>query len=109
MKRISIILLVIVTVVLASCNGRADCKPNHVELAKYIITDFDPPKHVYVDLKRVVDGRQFTHVYVAKHCNNWRENFSIGDTITLTRYTYIDGGTEIIEFNNNEIYDYLCH
>ncbi len=94
-------------IVLASC-GRPERTPIHVEVAMYVITDFDPPKHVSVDLKRVADDRQFTHISLGKHCNNWRENFSIGDTITLTRYTYTDGETDVIEFDKSEIRDCLC-
>lgn len=100
--------MAIVTTLLVSCNAPKDRTPIHVEVAKYVITNFDPPKHVSVDLKRVADGRQFTDVYVAKHCNNWEENFSIGDTITLSRYTYTDGESDVIEFNNTEIQDCLC-
>ena len=109
MKRISLILIAVTAILLVSCNKRPAQKPIHVEVAKYVITDFDPPKHVYVDLKRVADQRQFTHVYIAKHCNNWEENFSIGDTITLTRYTCTDGERDVIEFDKTEINNCLCY
>jgi hypothetical protein len=97
--------IVVVATLLISCN-RAERTVFSVETGQYEIVSLDPPKHVYVDLKRVADGRVFTHVYVSKHLNNWG-NVRIGSVITLNRYTYSDGSTDVIEFDNSEILDVL--
>ena len=107
MKIFSFTLVVLFAFVLTSCNKIPDQNPINIEVAKYVITNINPPKHFCVDFIRVADGRQFTNVYISKHCKDWGLN-SIGDTITLNRYTYTDGERDVIEFNNSEIHDCLC-
>jgi hypothetical protein len=103
-----ILFIAISILVLASCGAPKPDSPINVEVDQYVITGFDKPKHVYVDLVRVSDGRSFEHVYVGKHCSGWESNFSIGDTISLHRYTYTDEGTDVIEFDREEINNCLC-
>jgi len=55
----------------------------HRELFR--IASFDPPKHVYVSLERVSDGKQFDRVYVSKHFNGWREIAPVGKEISIVR------------------------
>jgi len=78
-----------------------------VESDKYMVTDFNPPKHVSVDLKRLSDGRQF-HVRFGKHCNGYSEHLYVGREVTLNRYTYTDGETDRIEFHDEELRNCFC-
>ncbi len=100
-----IILVIVGILLLSSCN-KVERVPFIAERDNYEIINLDPPKHVYVDLKRMSDGRVFTHVYVSKHLNNW-ENVRIGTVIALNRYTYTDGSNDYTEFRSSEILDVL--
>lgn len=106
MKKFNLI-IVVISILLVSCN-RPNRKPIKIEVSKFVITGIYQPKHFRVDLKRLSDGRRFINIYVSKHCNNWEDNYSIGDTITLKRYTYTDGESDVIEFDKNEMYNCLC-
>jgi len=102
MKTISTLLLL----TLISCAGHPD-KPIEVTADEYIVTDFNPPKHVSVTLTRLSDNRQF-EVHFGKHCNNWQENVTIGQKLIFNRYTYTDGETDRIEFDNQEFQNCFC-
>ena len=51
----------------------------------YVITKFNPPKHCYVDLKRLSDNVEFEGVYVGKHFNGWRELKPLDKEISVIR------------------------
>lgn len=42
-------------------------------LKTYEITSINRPKHFYVDIKDVDNGKVYPHQYVSKHCNAWRK------------------------------------
>lgn len=102
-------LLITITLFLLGCAAPEPENPSRIEVDEYVILDFDPPKHVYVDLRRVRDNMVFEHISLGKHCNGWRENFQIGNVITLRRYTYLNGGQEITDFRREEIRNCLCN
>lgn len=62
------------------------------ETQVFTIESRDPPKHVYVDLRRA-DGVVFKRVHVGKHCNTWR-SIVIGSTVALQVETYERDGKQ---------------
>lgn len=62
------------------------------ETQVFTIESLDPPKHVYVDLRRA-DGIVFKRVHVGKHCNTWRQ-IVIGSTVALQVDTYERDGKQ---------------
>lgn len=62
------------------------------ETQVFTIENLDPPKHVYVDLRRA-DGIVFKRVHVGKHCNTWRQ-IVIGSTVALQVDTYERDGKQ---------------
>jgi hypothetical protein len=73
----------------------------------FIIVKINPPKHFYLDLKRVGDGKIFTEVYISKHCNDMC--ISVGDRITATYGKYKRGEYIWEEFDNYKIHDMVCN
>lgn len=65
---------------------------------EYIITKFDPPKHVYVDLQRVSDKVEFNRVHVSKHLNGWREIKPLDKKISVMRRRMKWGDSEYDTF-----------
>ena len=43
------------------------------EYKNYEVVGINPPKHFYLDLKETKSGYVYKHIYVSKHCNNWRK------------------------------------
>lgn len=43
------------------------------EYKNYEVVGINPPKHFYLDLKETKTGYVYKHIYVSKHCNNWRK------------------------------------
>ncbi len=74
---------------------------------EYAVIGIDPPKHVYLDLRRVQDGVVFKHVYVSKHCNDMCVKY--GDVLTLTYGRYKRGDAEWESFDCYEISDKICN
>ena len=85
--------ILFIAAIMTSCAG-GERTPIEVETATYVVTDFDPPKHVAVDLKRVSDGRTF-HITFGKHCNGYRERLYVGRQVSINR-TPIQMGKLII-------------
>jgi hypothetical protein len=98
--------LLFVAVIMTACAGPCD-EPISVETESYVVTDFNPPKHVSVDLKRLSDGRTF-HVSFGKHCNGYSEHLYIGRQVSINRYTYTDGETDRIEFHDEDLQNCFC-
>lgn len=110
MKKFKINIIVSIVVYVLLC-GIYSCKPIPREILwekteDYIIVGINPPKHFYLDLKRVSDGKIFTRVYVSKHCNDMC--ISIGDKISVTYGKYKRGDQVWEEFDNYQIYDTVC-
>ena len=40
------------------------------KVERFVLSEFNPPKHVYVTLKHVNSGVIYGPLYVSKHCNN---------------------------------------
>lgn len=68
--------------------------------SEYEITHVNPPKHVYVDLKETSTGKVYSHIYVSKHMNDWREKLWVGRKITLTRDDFNYYGESSPEFSS---------
>lgn len=43
------------------------------ETKTFEVIGINQPKHFYVDLKDVNTGQHYNHVYISKHCNDWRK------------------------------------
>ena len=99
MKKVILSLIVLTVIILSSCQ---ESKITNVEESCYVIIRVDPPKRVYVDVKRISDGRIFTGISLGKRLSNWR-NIVIGDTIQLKRYTRSSGAQEYTDFNDSEV------
>lgn len=87
MKRL--VLLTAVAMGLAACGPAPQV---NTETRTFEVTDIDPPKRFYVDLKDVETGQTFSRVYVRKRCSGWRK-VAIGSqwNLPVTTYTYQDG------------------
>lgn len=57
------------------------------EFKEYEVVGINPPKHFYLDLKDKKTGHLFNHVYVSKHCNNWR-NLKLGSVYSFKEVIY---------------------
>lgn len=111
MKKFKINTLVAIAVYAMLC-AVYSCKhvPREVLWQKtedFIIININPPKHFYLDLKRVSDGKVFTKVYISKHCNDMC--ISLGDRITATYGKYKRGEYIWEEFDNYKIHDMVCN
>lgn len=105
MKKVILVLIVLTVVVLVSCELKPKT-PIKVEESRYVIRNIAPPKHVYLDVERISDGREFKEISLGKNMSNWR-NIVIGDTITLKRYTYSNGTCDYTDFNDSEVLQLL--
>lgn len=87
------------------------CKPIPSEIVwekeeQFEVIGIDPPKHFYLDLKRVSDGKVFHEVYISKHCNDMC--LSLGQIINVKYGQYKRENNYWIEFDNYEIYEKYC-
>lgn len=103
MKRI----VIFIVLCLMSCEPREVLWVNSPE--DFMIIGINPPKHFYLDLKRVRDGMVFTHVYVSKHCNDWERCIYIGSIIPAVLGKYKQGDSVWYDFDNLAIYEVVCH
>lgn len=71
------------------------------------ILSIDPPKHVYVDLVNVATGELWSHVYVSKHCNSWRD-IPFEAELIMTEYSYDQGDRKYRELDGHEVYQKFC-
>lgn len=87
------------------------CAPNYENYDKKVVNmrilSVDPPKHVYVDLVNEQTGEIWNHVYVSKHCNNWR-NIPPEAKIVMYEYSYQQGDRKIRELDGHEVYTKFC-
>ena len=94
--------------------GLYSCAPQPKEIIwekteQFIIVGINPPKHFYLDLKRVSDGEVFTSVYISKHCGGWRNCISEGDTINVTYGKYKRGDYIREELDRQSIKKVACY
>src|SRR5688500_9742296 len=103
-----VFIVLIFILFLVSCGiEREDERQNiQYEFRTYTLDKVYPPKHFYVDLTDIETGLLYRHVYVSKHCNNWR-NLTIGDTVVLKREMWNIGGDSHSSFF--DLYDELCN
>ena len=106
LRTMKLFYILFIAAIMTSCAG-GERTPIQVETATYVVTDFDPPKHVAVDLKRVSDGRTF-HITFGKHCNGYQDKLYVGRQVSINRYTYTDGETDYIEFDDEEFRNCFC-
>lgn len=71
------------------------------------LTSYDPPKHVYVDLRDTQTGQRITRLYVSKHCNSHRETMHPG---ALYRLQFSDPrpDSKRQERLYEDLYDAIC-
>jgi hypothetical protein len=50
----------------------------HKEEVVIKITEFDPPKHTYIDFIDLKNNRSFNHYFLSKHCNDCSDNHPVG-------------------------------
>lgn len=107
--KISIVITIFSCIILPtvfSCN-RVPTEVLWQKTEDFTIVNIDPPKHFYLDLKRVSDGRVFTHVWIGKHCSNMC--ISVGDTIKATYGKYKNGNDTWEEFDILKIRNMVCN
>lgn len=90
------VLFALMSLFIVGCNYVPD-RIVGVENLTIRITDYDPPKHFYVDFDVINSdakdsyyvGKHFERVYVSKHCNGVRGSGIIGGeaVIRVIRYT----------------------
>lgn len=99
-------LSILICVFLMSCEIPKEERHNvKYEFVECRLDAVNPPKHFYVDLTDIKTGIQYKHVYMSKHCNNWR-NLTIGDTVVLKREMWYNGGNYYSSFF--DLYSELC-
>lgn len=96
--------ILIFTMFLSSC-AHEKCQYDKEEWREYELLSLDPPKHFYIYLQDVKTKKIYSHVYVSKHCNNYR-NLTIGKVYTLKRVYWTIEGKEYADFEN--LYETLC-
>lgn len=72
----------IIVLTLSGCTAFEVPKVVSEQRETFLIVNFDPPKHVYVDIKRITDGVVFKRIYVSKH---WGSPNPTGKEISLVR------------------------
>lgn len=97
-------LVTLIIFLLVSCAGH-QCEYEKTEWRDYKLLGLDEPKHFYIDVQDILTGKIYKHVYVSKHCNEWRK-LRIGETYKLKRVYWTDGGHENANFDG--LYDCLC-
>ena len=76
------------------------------KIERFILAEFNPPKHVYVTLKHSNTGQLYEGQYVSKHCNN-RPEIGAEYNIVSRPYYYEDDPTrKFINFQN--LYEVFC-
>lgn len=79
-----------------------------VEIRRYELVGWNPPKHFYVTLEDVQTHEVYGSVYVSKHCNS-AYSLKKGEeyNITVTKYTMSNQPGKVFqEFNN--LYSVFC-
>lgn len=77
------------------------------QVERFVLVKLDPPKHVYVTLKSVVDGRVYERLHVGKHCNSWRDNRD-GDEYNIQMNVYFDPKTQQTYSTPTNLYETFC-
>lgn len=62
------------------------------EIHRIVLTGIKPPKHAYVSFVDKTSNQYYDSVYVAKHCEKWKDN-QIGDeyNVQFNVYKQLDG------------------
>lgn len=70
-------------------NNLKNKKPVFVrtEIHRIVLTEIRPPKHVYVSFMDKSINYYYQSIFVAKHCNEWRNN-QIGDEYNMKFNVY---------------------
>lgn len=66
----------------------------------YVIEEVNPPKHVYVSLRRESDNLIFKNQYVSKHFNDYDDYLLVGRRLKLTLSKYKTQSVEFEQFDN---------
>ena len=75
----------------------------------YVVVSINRPKHFHVDLRDVKTGKVYTHIYVSKHCNKWRE-LQVGSTWRLRHrlLQYSISGAQVERIDTKPLYKEIC-
>ncbi len=75
----------------------------------YVVVSINQPKHFHVDLRDVKTGKVYTHIYVSKHCNKWRE-LQVGSTWRLRHrlLQYSISGAHVERIDTKPLYKEIC-
>lgn len=104
------LLFVAIGLLLSSCWGDMVIEQNTVKTVEYEIVSINPPKHFYLDLKRVSDGKMFYHFNISKHCNKHR-SIAIGRKIWIKEWSWHWSKTpndHYHKYDKRAVYDCLC-
>ena len=79
-----------------------------VEVKRYKLIAYNPPKHFYVTLQSVQDHVIFKSVYVSKHCNNYSQN-EIGAEYNLEVMKYtLSTAPDQVQYEFRNLYQAFC-
>lgn len=79
-----------------------------VEIKRFKLIAYNPPKHFYVTVQSVEDGWVYQSVYVSKHCNNHRQN-EIGSEYNLEVMKYTLSSTPgQVHYEFRNLYQAFC-
>lgn len=79
---------------------------DRVEIRRYKLADFDPPKHVYVTIRDVKTDQLYESQYVSKHCSfGIKRGEEVNIKVTVWHYD-TDPTTQFLSFN--DLYSVFC-
>lgn len=79
---------------------------DRVEVRRYKLADFDPPKHVYVTIRDVKTDQLYESQYVSKHCSfGIKRGEEVNIKVTVWHYD-TDPTTQFLSFN--DLYSVFC-
>lgn len=80
---------------------------DRVEIRRYKLADFDPPKHVYVTIRDVKTDQLYESQYVSKHCSfGIKRGEEVNIKVTVWHYD-TDPTTQFLSFN--DLYSVFCN
>ena len=103
----SSIIIITSSIIYFSSKCGNDKKLIYTKVEKFQIVKIKPPKRLYLDLKRISDGRVFYEIYISKRCNNLCINLYDTIDVKYSEYEKSDGRL-YYEFDNNSIYNLIC-
>lgn len=81
-------------------NKRKEKVRHQTEVMRFILVEFNPPKHVYVTLEHIPSGTTYGPLFVSKHCGTHPQVHQEYN-VQVTPFHYDNDTTKVFyEFNN---------